>query len=152
MLDGEFKFSKTYRRNLSVIYYDLDFFKKVNDNYGHGAGDLVLRESAQLVRTCVRKDDVFGRYGGEEFVIVLPNTDQKTAADLAERIRASLEAHTFQLEIEKDGKRGVVQHKQTISAGVSQLTPDIATYELLLESADKKLYTSKQTGRNRVTV
>lgn len=151
-LESECKFSKTYKRNLSIIYYDLDFFKKVNDTYGHGGGDYVLRESANVVKGCIRKDDVLGRYGGEEFVIVLPNTDQKTAAELAERIRVAMENYVFQIEVESsNGGRKMIPHRQTLSLGVSQLTSDMATYEALLESADRKLYKSKQTGRNRVT-
>lgn len=152
-LENECKFAKAYKRNLSVIYYDLDFFKKVNDTYGHGGGDFVLKESANLVKGCIRKDDVLGRYGGEEFVIVLPNTEQKTAAELAERIRHTIENHVFQVEVDSsNGGRKLVPHKQTLSLGVSQYKPDMANYEALLESADKKLYNSKQTGRNKVTV
>jgi diguanylate cyclase (GGDEF)-like protein len=152
-LESEVKFAKAYKRPLSIIYYDLDFFKKVNDTFGHGGGDFVLKESATLAKSCVRKDDVLGRYGGEEFVIVLPNTDQKTAADLAERIRVMMENHVFNIDVESsNGGRKVVPHKQTLSLGVSQLTAEMAGFEALLESADKKLYHSKQTGRNKVTV
>ncbi len=152
-LENECKFAKAYKRNLSIIYYDLDFFKKVNDTYGHGGGDVVLKESANLVKGCIRKDDVLGRYGGEEFVIVLPNTDQKTAAELAERIRHTIETHVFQIEVESsNGGRKIIPHKQTLSLGVSQFVPEMANFEMLLESADKKLYASKQGGRNRITV
>ena len=150
-LDSEFKFSSTYSRELSIIYYDLDHFKPVNDTYGHNAGDFILRESAALVKAAVRKDDILGRFGGEEFVIILPNTDARTAADLAERIRMKHETHVFQIEYEKDGAKKKVNHKQTISMGVAQLKPGIASTKEFLEVADKKLYTSKQTGRNRVT-
>ena len=73
-LESEFKYSRTYGRDLSLIYYDLDHFKPVNDTYGHNAGDFILRESAALVKATVRKDDILGRFGGEEFVIILPNT------------------------------------------------------------------------------
>ena len=125
----------------------------MNDTYGHGGGDVVLKESANLVKGCIRKDDVLGRYGGEEFVIVLPNTDQKTAAELAERIRHTIETHVFQIEVESsNGGRKIISHKQTFSLGVSQFVPEMANFEMLLESADKKLYASKQGGRNRITV
>lgn len=142
-LESEFKFSRTYSRPLSLIYFDLDFFKKVNDSYGHNVGDFILRETSGLVKSIIRKDDIFCRFGGEEFVILLPATDMKTAFDLAERIRQNIEDHTFEYE-------GQVI-KQTISLGVSQLNQDMASPKDLLENADQKLYQSKTNGRNRVT-
>jgi diguanylate cyclase (GGDEF)-like protein len=151
-LEAEFKFSKTYSRELSIVYYDLDHFKPVNDKFGHNAGDFVLRESANLVKSTVRKDDTLGRFGGEEFVIILPNTDAKVAADLAERIRAKHESHEFLIEIEENGQKRKVKHHQTISMGVAQFKAPITTPQEFLEVADKKLYKSKQTGRNKVTV
>ncbi len=151
-LESEFKFSRTYGRELSIIYYDLDHFKPVNDNYGHNAGDFILRESAQLVKSAVRKDDILGRFGGEEFVIILPNTDVKTAHDLAERIRQKHESFIFPIEYDKNGSKQSVSHKQTISIGIAQLTSQHQTPKELLEAADQKLYTSKKTGRNKVTV
>jgi two-component system cell cycle response regulator len=151
-LEAEFKFSRTYNRDLSILYYDLDHFKPVNDNYGHNAGDFVLKESATLVKSTVRREDTLGRFGGEEFVIILPNTDAKVATELAERIRSKHESHEFLIEIEEDGKKRKVKHRQTISMGVAQLRPSIATPQEFLEVADKKLYNSKQTGRNRITV
>jgi diguanylate cyclase (GGDEF)-like protein len=150
-LESEFKFSKTYERELSIIYYDLDFFKKVNDTYGHNAGDFILKESAALVKAAVRKDDILGRYGGEEFVIILPNTDGRVAADLAERIRQKHEAHPFPLDFEENGQKKRIAHRQTISMGVAQLKPSIPAAKDFLEAADKKLYSSKHTGRNKVT-
>jgi diguanylate cyclase (GGDEF)-like protein len=150
-LESEFKFSKTYERELSIIYYDLDFFKKVNDTFGHNAGDFILKESAALVKAAVRKDDILGRYGGEEFVIILPRTDGRTAADLAERIRQKHEQHQFPLEYEDGGQKKRIAHRQTISMGVAQLKPSIPTAKDFLEAADKKLYSSKHTGRNKVT-
>ena len=147
-LESEMKFARQYQRPLSIIYYDLDHFKKVNDTLGHNGGDVVLRETATVCKATMRKKDVLGRYGGEEFVIVLPDTDQKVAAELAERLRVSIMNHVFKINL--DGK--TVEHKQTMSLGVSQMTPDMQTIESFLESADKKLYQSKQTGRNKVTV
>ena len=151
-LEGEFKFSRSYGRELALIYYDLDHFKAVNDTYGHNAGDVVLRESAQLVKTAVRKDDTLGRFGGEEFVIILPNTESQTAAELAERIRQRHEGFVFNLEVDKDGAKRRVAHRQTISMGIASLKPEMQTIKDLLGAADAKLYRSKQTGRNRVTV
>jgi diguanylate cyclase (GGDEF)-like protein len=147
-LDSEMKFARQYQRPLAIIYYDLDHFKKVNDTLGHNGGDVVLRETAAICKAAIRKNDVIGRYGGEEFVIVLPDTDQRVAADLAERLRIAIQNHIFKIEV--DGK--VVDHRQTMSMGVSQLAPDMQTMESFLESADKKLYFSKQNGRNKVTV
>lgn len=142
-LESEFKFSKTYNRPLSLIYYDLDFFKKVNDIHGHNAGDYILKESAKITSAAIRKDDVFGRFGGEEFCIILPGTDAATATDLAERIRLAIETHIFEFS----GK----ELRQTISMGVAQLSASMMSYKDLLEPADQKLYRSKNEGRNRVT-
>lgn len=147
-LESEMKFARQYRRPLSIIYYDLDHFKKVNDTLGHNGGDVVLRETAAICKAAIRKNDVIGRYGGEEFVIVLPDTDQRVAAELAERLRAAVQNHIFNIEVE--GRK--VEHRQTMSMGVSQMTAEMQTMESFLESADKKLYHSKQTGRNKVTV
>ena len=143
-LDSEFQFSKTYGRPLSVIYFDLDHFKKVNDTYGHNAGDFILSELSKLVKSIVRKDDIFCRFGGEEFVILLPNTDARTAYDSAERIRKTVEENIFNTEGHS--------LKQTVSLGVSQLQPSMNTPKDFLEDADKKLYQSKQNGRNQVTI
>ena len=151
-LESEFKVSQSTGRPLSVIYYDLDFFKKVNDSYGHNAGDVVLKDSAAITKKMIRKDDIFCRYGGEEFVIILPNTPVSPAHELAERIRSAVENHAFVLDVDQGGTKQSIQHQQTISAGVSQADDSMTSPKDLLESADKKLYNSKQTGRNRVTV
>ncbi len=143
-MDTEFKFSRTYDRALSIIIFDLDFFKKMNDQNGHNAGDFILRECAALAKSAVRKDDILGRFGGEEFCVILPNTDARTAFELAERIRAKIEGYVFNFE----GK----PLRQTISAGVSQLVSSIPTPQALIEDADRKLYKSKHDGRNRVTI
>ena len=116
----------------------------MNDNFGHNVGDFILQETSGLVKSMIRKDDIFCRFGGEEFVILLPATDAKTAYDLAERIRQKTEAHVF----ESEGH----QIKQTISMGVSQLNPSMSSPKDLLEDADQKLYQSKSNGRNRVTI
>jgi diguanylate cyclase (GGDEF)-like protein len=143
-LETEVKSSRAYGRPLSVIYFDLDFFKKVNDTYGHSVGDGILRDSSTLVKAIIRKDDIFCRYGGEEFVILLPATEAKTAYELAERIRGSFEAHKFEIQGHSI--------RQTLSIGVSQLNSRMTKAESLLEDADKKLYQSKTGGRNRVTI
>jgi diguanylate cyclase (GGDEF)-like protein len=142
-LESAFNYSRSYDRPLSVVYYDLDYFKKINDAYGHSCGDYVLRESAQVAKACLRKDDVIGRLGGEEFLVVLPNANARKGVELADRIRESIERHDFVFE----GKRLV----QTISIGVSEMQPAFKTYTDLLDDADRKLYQSKNDGRNRVT-
>ena len=141
-LDSEFQFSRAQERPLSVIYYDLDYFKAVNDTHGHACGDFVLRECADVARACLRGDDILGRYGGEEFVVVLPNTNARVASRLAERIRKAIDTHKFQY----DGKT----LRQTVSMGVTEISPQFKTYKALLEDADQKLYQSKNTGRNRI--
>jgi diguanylate cyclase (GGDEF)-like protein len=143
-LDSEFRFCSVYARPLSVIYYDLDFFKKVNDVHGHSCGDYILRECAQIAKSCMRADDILARYGGEEFVAVLPNTDSRTAATLAERIRTAIAGYAFVFE----GKALT----QTVSLGVAQNRPEFTTALDLLNDADRKLYQSKHAGRNQVTV
>jgi diguanylate cyclase (GGDEF)-like protein len=147
-LDAEIKFSRNSTRPLSIIYFDLDFFKKVNDTYGHNGGDHVLRETANVVKSVVRKDDIFGRVGGEEFVIILPNTPAKKAVELAERIRVAMESHPFVVTNEAGQQQ---QHKQTLSLGVAELGAGQNTATELMEVADQRLYKSKQGGRNRVT-
>lgn len=142
-LESEFRFCRVYNRPLSVIYYDLDFFKKVNDAHGHSCGDFILRECAQLAKACIRAEDILARYGGEEFVAILPNTDVVAAAELAERIRSGIEQHDFVFE----GK----SLKQTVSLGVSENHDRFKSATDLLDDADRKLYVSKNSGRNRVT-
>ena len=142
-LEAEFHSSRVHGRPLSVIYFDLDYFKKVNDTHGHDCGDFILREVAQIAKSCVRKGDTLGRYGGEEFVVVLPNASARVATELAERLRSAVEAHDFVYE----GNT----LKQTISVGVSNNRAQFRTYHDLLADSDRKLYKSKQDGRNRVT-
>lgn len=143
-LEAAFAYSRAHARPLSLIYFDLDFFKRVNDTHGHSCGDYVLHECAQLARTCLRGEDVLGRYGGEEFVVVLPDCDARLAGALAERIRKTIESHRFVYS----GKTLT----QTISMGVSEIHAGFEAYQDLLDDADRKLYQSKHGGRNRVTV
>lgn len=144
-LDAEFKRAKALHTDFSVLFFDLDHFKKVNDTYGHDAGDYVLQEFASLVRTgYLRPKDVFARYGGEEFVILLANTNGKAAGELAEKIRSAVETHAFIYE----GKRLPI----TTSLGVAELRTDIESAQTLLKRADKALYAAKTSGRNRVVV
>ncbi|MCM2323232.1 MAG: GGDEF domain-containing protein [Oligoflexia bacterium] len=144
-LEAEFKRAKALHTDFSVLFFDLDHFKKINDTYGHDAGDFVLKEITSLIRGgYLRPKDVFARYGGEEFVVLLSNMNAKAAQELAERIRAAVEMHPFIYE----GKRLPVN----ISMGVAELASGIESAQTLLKAADKALYAAKQGGRNRVVV
>lgn len=132
-----------YNRPLSLIMLDLDDFKLVNDRCGHKVGDLVLQHIANdCIRNHLRKADLAGRYGGEEFVLILPETDMEGAAALAERIRASCENHPTLTEREPI--------RMTISLGISSLNGTSATFSQLLDRADNALYKAKKHGKNRV--
>ena len=142
-LDLEVKKSKLTGSPLSLIIFDLDHFKHLNDNYGHDAGDYVLKEKAQLLRdNGIRKQDVFARYGGEEFVVLLPNTNLKQAFEIAERLRKLVESHEFIY----DGQRLPV----TASIGVADYRQGVNTGTDLFKRADSAVYKSKEGGRNQV--
>ena len=144
LFDAEFKNIARFRyRKLSIILSDIDDFKHVNDTYGHQAGDIVLKEVANVMRTVSRKLDVVARYGGEEFIIMLIGTGEDGAKELGEKIRAAFEAKQF--------KFGDKTYKTTISLGVAEFKTE-KTKEELIEKADQALYTSKREGKNRVTI
>jgi diguanylate cyclase (GGDEF)-like protein len=150
-LDLEFNISKESDQPLSVIYYDLDFFKRVNDQYGHAAGDYVLQKNAKLIKQVIGNDGIFGRFGGEEFVVILPNTQLEAAAKIAEIIRHRCEIQLIEIEHESNDKTLVSVHKQTISAGVAEIATGMHSARDLLKLSDRNLYISKQEGRNRIT-
>ncbi|GAB6158350.1 diguanylate cyclase [Desulfotomaculum varum] len=141
-LEEEVNRAKRYGRPLSVLMLDLDFFKNINDCYGHQAGDLVLRNISQLLLLNLREEDIACRYGGEEMVIILPETDLPEAAVVAERLRQSIERMEFILP----GKEKPVQI--TVSIGVAQMNRE-DTPDMLLQRADEGLYLAKRRGRNR---
>ena len=124
--------------SLSAILFDIDHFKAINDAYGHAEGDAVLREFAQRMRDCVRDTDVVGRWGGEEFIVLLPRSNLSTAIDIAERIRVSVSAKTFPNEI-----------SVTASAGVAECSLGEAWLDWF-GRADAALYRAKHGGRNRI--
>ncbi|HYH09597.1 MAG TPA: GGDEF domain-containing protein [Thermoanaerobaculia bacterium] len=131
-------------RPVGVITFDFDNFKQVNDQFGHAAGDHVLRETCSFIRSqFVRDSDLFARMGGEEFVIVVPETPLAAAAALAERIRTTFEQQVFVYE--------GMEIRLTSSFGVCVVTSPIEQPELVLARADELLYRSKREGRNRVT-
>jgi len=128
---------------LACVLFDLDLFKSVNDSFGHHAGDAVLRQLAQLLRAEAREDDRVGRYGGEEFMLILPGTVAEAATVIADRVREAVAGHTFVF----DG--GSVD--RTISCGVAGWPhPRIRNVDALVRAADDALYVAKETGRNRV--
>lgn len=142
-LDLEVKKSKVTGNPLSLIIFDLDHFKKLNDGYGHDAGDFVLKEMSDVIRKHgVRDMDIFARYGGEEFVILLPKTNLKQAFEIAERLRKLVESHQFIYE----EKRLPV----TASIGVADYRQGVTTGTDLFKRADEAVYKSKQGGRNQV--
>jgi diguanylate cyclase (GGDEF)-like protein len=121
---------------------DIDYFKKINDTYGHKTGDSVLKEFAQLLKKLSRKSDVLARYGGEEFIIMLPHTPTEGAVSEAERIRHAVKEHQFRSL--KDGMR------LTISIGISYFPhARIRSHDDLISAADDALYMAKNNGRNR---
>lgn len=148
-LDREIKLARRSVRPLSVVCMDLDFFKTVNDRYGHNAGDDVLRGAAEAAQGVLRGSDVLGRVGGEEFAVVLPDTTLLGALDMAERMRRAVAAQVFELPL--PGTRRQAQHRQTASLGVAELQPGMAGVRELLAAADERLYESKRKGRDRVS-
>lgn len=143
-LEREFARHQRYDNPVSLVIFDIDHFKRVNDTYGHQTGDEVIRETARITSQLVRETDFAGRYGGEEFVVLLPGTTLDGAAQFAERLRSTIERQ----QIDYQGSPLTF----TISLGVATLADDMAGYQALLERADKALYQSKEGGRNRVTV
>ena len=127
-----------------LLILDLDHFKKLNDTYGHPAGDAALKSAAEVLKHHLRKGDLAARYGGEEFVAILPGTDEAGAQHLAERVREAIEKNRLVFEGAKLGL--------TASFGLAMWPADGKEPESLLASADRALYAAKQAGRNRVTV
>ena len=131
-----------YRRPLSLLMIDIDHFKRVNDNFGHDTGDRVLQNFAVIGRDQIRDVDIFGRFGGEEFAILLPDTGFSSAGEVAERLRHAVEETSVTVNDD------VV--KITISIGVSTVSASIQNLDILMSSADKALYKAKWEGRNKV--
>jgi diguanylate cyclase (GGDEF)-like protein len=141
-LDAEIERARSFGSPLTIVLADLDNFKQVNDAFGHHGGDVVLRAFADLIRSHVRDVDVSGRIGGEEFAILLPETDRAGAANVAERMRHSLNAVAIALSDEHS-------IRVASSFGVAELEPD-QSGDGLLRAADAALYRAKDEGKNRV--
>ena len=129
---------------LSVLILDIDFFKSINDGHGHDAGDDVLREFSLRIRKSIRNIDLACRYGGEEFVIVMPETDMAVAGMVAERIRRRIATEPFAVQ------QGTKSLEVTISIGIASLGGEGDTAAAMLKRADTALYRAKRDGRNRV--
>lgn len=143
LLRDEFERSRRTEEPLAVVMIDLDRFKAVNDTYGHPTGDVVLYETARILKETAREIDMVGRYGGEEFIAILPNTAEEEAARFAERVRGAVEAHLYRDES--------TEIHMTCSSGVASFpAAGVETPEELLKHADEALYEAKESGRNRV--
>ena len=140
----EFARAVRHQRPLSLILFDIDRFKQINDTYGHLCGDFVLKEVTQVVRDKVRPEQTFARMGGDEFVILAPETKVEGARVLAEKVRRGLDDNPIEY--------ANAPVKVTCSFGVAQLSPGMRRPEDLYEAADRALYVSKGEGRNRVSV
>ena len=142
-IEFEFNKAKRYGNIFSIVFFDIDRFKKINDTYGHLAGDEVLIKISETVKNQLRSSDILGRYGGEEFLILLPETNLESASALSQRVRHKIENTTTYFQ-----KTPI---KVTVSLGVVQFRPDIKNYLQMIHEADVALYHSKQNGRNAVT-
>jgi len=137
---------KRYERTLSILFFDADHFKRVNDTYGHAVGDAVLRQIGQRASKVIRGSDLLGRFGGEEFVILLPETDAKEANDVAERLRIVVAAEAMACSEVEGGIN------MTLSIGLSTYPTDGNTEQELLSQADEAMYLAKRLGRNQVRI
>jgi two-component system cell cycle response regulator len=141
-LEREIIRARRHGRELSIVMFDIDHFKQVNDRFGHLAGDFVLKELARVVQSRIRRDEVFARYGGEEFSLVLPETNLDGAQALAETLRRKISEHPFAFQSEAI--------PVTVSMGIAMLTEADRGSVELIQRADEKLYEAKRSGRNRV--
>ena len=140
-LEREMARSRRHGRTLSLVLFDLDHFKQVNDGFGHLTGDAVLRTVAAIAREQVRREDCLARFGGEEFAVVLTETDLMAARLFAERLRGTIEVHEF--------RAGADRVPVTISSGVASMTAEMREPAEFLAAADARLYEAKAAGRNR---
>jgi len=143
-LEEEFNRHKRYGGVYSIIIFDIDHFKNVNDSFGHQCGDFIIKSITARVSSLIRNVDYVARYGGEEFCCVLPETGIQAAARIAERFREAVS------QLENNFDDNVI--KVTISLGVAEFREDIASSSQLMKKADEALYTAKKEGRNRVVI
>ena len=145
ILEGEIRRCHRYRSTVAVIFLDVDHFKKINALYGHPVGSLCLTELADIIRRCVRDVDIAIRYGGDEFVVVLPETTVATARMVAERLQQAIRAHTF---LKRTGPRAQL----AASIGIAGVPDHAKTKQELISKADEAMYRSKAAGGNRISI
>ena len=144
VLNKEFKRTERYKAPLSALMIDIDHFKKINDNHGHHVGDMVLHDLAAILKSAVREIDIIARWGGEEFVVLLPQTDKAAAVKSATRVMGMISSHNFP---------SIPDKQVTVSIGVASApSPDIESSEILINACDLAMYEAKKNGRNRVEV
>jgi two-component system cell cycle response regulator len=142
-LEGEFERANRYETEIALVIMDLDLFKKINDKYGHPAGDTVLSEIGRILKEHVRRNDIACRYGGEEFAVILPNVSRDNIFAVYERFREMVSEHLFEYESN--------QFHITISIGIA-FGNDVKSINDLLVHADRALYQAKDTGRNKTVI
>ncbi len=140
----EFRRLQRTNAEATLVMFDIDHFKRINDGYGHPAGDSAIRETARALRQNIRETDIAGRYGGEEFGIILIETDSTGAMTVTERLRSAVEAMTV---VHED-----YNIQFTISIGVAQWYPELVSHEQWIDCADQALYEAKESGRNQVVL
>lgn len=143
-LEREVARARRYDTDVSLLFLDLDDFKSKNDTYGHPAGDRILQEAARIIRIQIRTQDTAARYGGDEFVIIMPHTGKRNALIVAERIRSKIELKRFKY----DG----TEIRQTISGGLASFPPDGSNALSLVKRSDKALYRAKKFGKNMIAL
>lgn len=148
-LEEEVKRAQRYERPLALIMADIDYFKNYNDAFGHLEGNRVLKNLANILRVNVREVDIVGRYGGEEFIIILPEASKEEAQEIAERIRLKIEKYKF---INKNNHSDEKKLALTLSLGVTSCFQEIISPQGLIYKVDQALYRAKRKGRNRVEV
>ena len=148
-LEEETKRAQRFRRPLALIMADIDHFKEFNDIYGHPEGNKVLKVLANILKDNVREIDIVGRYGGEEFIIILPEADREEAQKIAERIRIKVEEYSFQ---NKEDRLNNPNRKITLSLGITSCFQESISPQNLIYKVDQALYQAKRKGRNRVVV
>jgi diguanylate cyclase (GGDEF)-like protein len=143
ILENELKEGKRYKQPITCLMIDVDDFKHINDLYGHKAGDSVLREIAQLIKLSLREVDILARWGGDEFVAILPQTDKNRAIEPASRIIGAISIRKFEQ---------IPSERVTVSIGIASASESIDTDEKLINAADFALFEAKRKGRNRIEV
>jgi two-component system cell cycle response regulator len=142
-LEKEFSRSIRYQSPASCLMIDIDYFKRINDEYGHHTGDMVLKEVAEVIKDCIRETDTVARWGGEEFIVLLPETKKEAALNAASRILKVISDHKFS---------GINSHI-TVSIGLANIPdPSIDTADKFIHASDLALYEAKEKGRNRIEV